>query len=409
MESEDLPYLPEPSLPEHPSGAESGLGSNPEPGPLEAPAASGSAPEPEAGSGPGQPAPPSGLARVFLGASGLRAGWSILLFLTLLFVASIGFGWLAQAIRPLRGTAAGGLRPEGMIVSELVPFLGLLVAAGLVARIEGRSVLDFNLRDPRPARRFAGGLLCGLLALSTLVGLLAMGGWLTFGPSSPPGAAILRLGALWAAGFLLVAGLEEGVFRCYLLSTLTRGINLWWSLGLVGLMCLWLLLHGGSAAWGVYVMALAGVVPCLLLHLRRREGAGFWQAAWVTSTLFGFVHISNRGENWIGILGAALIGLVLCASVRLTGSAWLAIGIHAGWDWSETFFYGTADSGLAAQGHLLSTAPSGSPLWSGGTDGPEGSLLVLPVCLLLLAALWLVYGRSGAARAAAPQAHPLPE
>jgi hypothetical protein len=36
---------------------------------------------------------------------------------------------------------------------------------------------------------------------------------------------------------------------------------------------------------------------------------------------------------------------------------------------------------------------TGNALWSGGADGPEGSVLVLGVVLLLLAMLLLIYGR----------------
>jgi hypothetical protein len=81
--------------------------------------------------------------------------------------------------------------------------------------------------------------------------------------------------------------------------------------------------------------------------------------------------------------------------VWVTGSAWWAIGCHAAWDWAETFFYGTADSGLVAPGHYLSAIvpANAKPLWSGGADGPEGSVLVLGVILLLLAALLVIYGR----------------
>ncbi|MDE3149195.1 MAG: CPBP family intramembrane metalloprotease, partial [Acidobacteriota bacterium] len=123
------------------------------------------------------------------------------------------------------------------------------------------------------------------------------------------------------------------------------------------------------------------------------QGSGFWQAAWVTSTFFGFLHTSNAGENWTGIAAAGAIGFVFCVSVWVTGSAWWAIGCHAAWDWAETFFYGTANSGLVPKGHFLSTAPAGSAFWSGGTDGPEGSVLVFAVILLLLAALIAIYGR----------------
>jgi membrane protease YdiL (CAAX protease family) len=126
----------------------------------------------------------------------------------------------------------------------------------------------------------------------------------------------------------------------------------------------------------------------LLLHLKKASSSGFWQAAWLTSTLFGAAHTSNNGEAWVGIFAAGFIGFVFCVSVWLTGSAWWAIGCHAAWDWAETYFYGTADSGFVAPGHLFSTSPAGNPLWSGGTVGPEGSLLIIPVVLLIL--VWLV-------------------
>lgn len=182
--------------------------------------------------------------------------------------------------------------------------------------------------------------------------------------------------------------------RCYALFTLSRGLNFWWAVVLVGGICVRLLLHAkGNGVWGVYAVALLGVVPCLLLHLKRDPNAGFWQASWVTSTFFGAGHTGNSGEAWIGIFAAAAIGFVFCVSVKLTGSAWWAIGCHAAWDWGETYFYGTADSGFVAPGHFLTTSPAGNPLWSGGTVGPEGSILVVGVILLLLALLIVVYGR----------------
>ena len=153
----------------------------------------------------------------------------------------------------------------------------------------------------------------------------------------------------------------------------------------------------GNGVWGVYAVALLGLFPCLYLHQRSAARSAFWYAAWVTSTAFGFLHTTNGGENWVGIFSAAAIGFVFCVSIRVTGSAWWAIGCHAGWDWAETYFYGTADSGVTAQGHYLITSPAGNPFWSGGTDGPEGSVLILAVIAMLLAWLLLFYGRKGAA------------
>jgi uncharacterized protein len=334
-----------------------------------------------------------GLARIFVGSHGLRAGWSALLFYLLYTLSSRGIGLLLETLH-IRTDVVKDFSPQVLIPRELARVLGLLIAAALMALIERRRLLDYNLRAPRPLLHFAGGIASGFLVVSALLGLLALGGYVTFGPIALSGADILRFAALWGVAFLLVACYEEGFFRCYLQYTLTRGINFWWALTAVGLLCLDLILtHKGNGAWGVYVTALGGVAPCLLLHVRKTRGGGFWQAAWVTSTYFAFLHTANGGENWFGIFSVALIGFALCASVRLTGSAWWALGLHAGWDWTETFFYGSTDSGYVAHGHLLTTSPAGAVLWSGGTDGPEGSVLVLPVVLVLLLLLYLVYGR----------------
>ncbi|HEY1160677.1 MAG TPA: CPBP family intramembrane glutamic endopeptidase [Terracidiphilus sp.] len=341
---------------------------------------------------------------VFLGSQGLRAGWSVLAFFLLFAVFTLGVGFTFlhfHLIKKSDFTAATAF------FGELISFLAMVGAAAIVALVERRrsSFLAFNLTGPRRLPHFLSGLVAGFAALSALIGALAWGHWLTFGPIALSGAEVFKFAALWGAAFLLVGCVEEGIFRCYLQFTLTRGINFWWALGVIALICGDLLLRGkGNGIWGVYIIALLGLVPCLLLHLNKVEGSAFWQAAWVTSTLFGFVHTGNNGENWIGIFAAAAIGFVFCVSVRVTGSAWWAIGCHAAWDWSETYFYGAADSGNVATGHYLTTSPAGAALWSGGADGPEGSVLVIAVILLLLVALLVIYGRARPVPVPAPAA-----
>ncbi len=329
----------------------------------------------------------------FYGSQGLRAGWSVLSFFILLVLIGGAVGFAFFKLHLIE--QGNHFTASSAFFGELIAVLALVGAASLVALIERRrSLLAFNLTGLRRIPHFFSGLAAGFAALSALVGAMAWGGWLHFGPVALSGAEIFRFGALWAAAFLLVGCFEEGTFRCYLQFTLTRGINFWWALGIVGLLCAELLHRSkGNGVWGVYAVALLGLFPCLWLHVKKTPGAGFWQAAWVTSTLFGDIHTSNNGENWIGIFAAALIGFVFCVSIRVTGSAWWAIGCHASWDWAETYFYGTADSGMVAPGHYLTTSTAGNALWSGGADGPEGSLLVIGVILLLLAALLVIYGR----------------
>ena len=331
---------------------------------------------------------------ILMGKQGLRAGWSVALFVALLLLFMTVIGLVFTRLHLIDPKAH--FTANSAMFGELMPFLAMVGAAAIVALIERRrgNLLAYNLLDPRGAGHFVQGLVGGFLGLSALIGALAWGHWLTFGPVALSGAQIFKFAALWGLAFLLVGCVEEGIFRCFLQSTLTRGLNFWWALGIVGAVCLVLILTGkGNGIWGVYILATAGLIPCLILHLKRAESSGLWQAAWVTSTLFGYVHTGNSGENWIGIFSAAAIGFVFVVSVRVTGSAWWAIGCHAAWDWAETYFYGAADSGNVATGHYLTVNPAGSSFWSGGTDGPEGSVLVLGIIALFIVALVVLYGR----------------
>ena len=333
------------------------------------------------------------LRRIFSNGETLRSGWLIAIFLflfvVLLLILSAALDLIMHHLLHLhtgKGTALT------TILGESIPVLSTLAAAWVMARIERRRVVDYNLSGANRIGNFLFGIGSGFVALSLLVGGLYLGGWIQFGAPNLNGIAILSFGALWAIAFLLTGLFEEGSFRGYLQFTLARGITIWWAIGMIAVMVLATALnpHSGGA-WGVYAMALAGMAPGLVLHLRRMPDRGFWLAAWVTSTVFGYIHTFNDGETWFGIFCAAAIGFVFAASIRLTGSLWWAIGYHAAWDWGQTFFYGTPDSGFVANGHFLTTHPVGQILWSGGVDGPEGSLLVMPIILLTLLLLLVVY------------------
>jgi hypothetical protein len=333
--------------------------------------------------------------RIFMDGKRLRAIWSVAAFVLLTGLIGGCFGIAFVHLHLIDLSKMTEFTAKSTFFGELMTFLGMVGAASLLAFVEHRrSLLVYNLDGPRRTLHFFSGLLLGFLVLSALVYALQWGGWLHFGPVALSGAAIFRFGALWGAAFLLVGCFEEGVFRCFLLFTLARSISFRTALITIALACGSLLVRAkGNGAWGVYAIALLGLVPCLILHLRKSPSSGFWQATWLTSTLFGFIHTGNNGENWIGIFSAAAIGFTFCVSVRLTGSAWWAIGYHAAWDWAQTFFYGAADSGNIASGHYLTTTPAGNEFWSGGADGPEGSILVLGAILLSIALLIVLYYR----------------
>ncbi|HWA94274.1 MAG TPA: CPBP family intramembrane glutamic endopeptidase [Terracidiphilus sp.] len=364
--------------------------------PLEFPAAS---PPPEPAQGPGK-SPIAWVQWAFLGENGLRSGWAVVLFYLLYRLFSLTLGSVALAFHPQLANFA--FSAVTAIAGESIGLTAIVGAVLIVARLQQRSILDYYFREQHPGWRFWSGAVAGFLTLSALVGTLWAGHWLQFNGTKLSVPQMASYAALWAIAFLLTGFLEEGTFRCFLLNTLERGINFWWAFAVVSAVCMRLLAtEPSSSAWGVYLMALLGLVPCLVLHHLSSKSAGFWQAAWVTSTLFGFWHTGNHGENPIGIFAAAAIGLVFCVSVRLTGSAWWAIGCHTAWDWAETYFYGTPDSGLVAEGHLFSTQPLGSPVMSGGTVGPEGSLMALVIITVLLIAILIIYRRRQSIAAAA--------
>jgi hypothetical protein len=125
------------------------------------------------------------------------------------------------------------------------------------------------------------------------------------------------------------------------------------------------------------------------LQFTLARGVGFWPAALVLSCGFGLIHVQNDGEQWRGLLAAALIGFFFCLTLRRTGNLWFAVGFHAAWDWGETFLYSVPDSGMVGPGHLLSSSHHGVDWLSGGPVGPEGSVL----CFVVVAVIWIAFDR----------------
>ena len=115
-------------------------------------------------------------------------------------------------------------------------------------------------------------------------------------------------------------------------------------------------------------------------------GIGFWPAAIASSAAFGYGHHGNSGEDWVGLFNAGAFGLFACFLQRRTGNLWMPIGLHMAFDCGETYFYGVANSGHVLAGHLLNSSSFGPTWLSGGTVGPEGSVL----CTLLIVMVWLI-------------------
>jgi hypothetical protein len=69
-----------------------------------------------------------------------------------------------------------------------------------------------------------------------------------------------------------------------------------------------------------------------------------------------------------------MIGLIFALSLRRTGNLWFAVGLHASFDFGETFLYSVPNSGIVFAGHLSDATLHGAKWLSGGSVGPEGSV-----------------------------------
>ena len=291
------------------------------------------------------PAPTRGLRWVFIGKSGIiRAGWGILLFIIVIYLAARGISFLIiHLLHPAKMNPAV-LTPRTGLLFEGVQLLCIVIATGVLALVERKSLFAYGFQGTARAVRFVSGLVWGFICISVLVVVLWKSGFLAFDGQMLHGPTIMKEAAAWAAVFLLVGICEESLLRGYVQYTMTRGI-------------------------------------------------GFWWGALIFSFLFGFAHRSNAGESPVGLFAAGAVGLVFCLSIWYTGSLYWAVGFHAAWDWGQSYFYGTADSGLIARGHLLGEHPVGKLLWSGGLTGPEGSIFIIPLLIIVAICMWLWWGR----------------
>ncbi len=263
--------------------------------------------------------------------------WSRIDRMRLLLWAGIAFG-APFTLRYLLHIGAGGNASVLTVQSEL-PTKALMVffvslATWIMSRVEHRPLDDYGIPLTKAfGGRFWEGSVWGFAMLSAILLVLWVSGHFQIDSVALRGAAVYRWAFAWGETFLGVSLTEEFAFRGYWLFTMSRRIR-------------------------------------------------FWPAALFLSVIFGVAHLGNQGENVLGIAQVVATGLLFCLMIRRTGTLWFAIGFHAAWDWAETFFYGTPDSGLLGVGRFLNSSVRGPNWVTGGSAGPEGSIFALVILLL---------------------------
>jgi len=86
------------------------------------------------------------------------------------------------------------------------------------------------------------------------------------------------------------------------------------------------------------------------------------------------------------------IGLVFCFALKRTRNLWFCVGLHAAFDYGETFLFSVPDSGVVFPGHLSNAVLKNGPVWlTGGTVGPEGSVFSFLTMGLLVLVIHIMF------------------
>jgi len=280
-------------------------------------------------------------------AFGLAVAW-VALWAALL-VATV-YGLIFVGLLPadvMRSANPPDITPGGVELAHATLAAVTVAATVIMAWLTREKVAHFGFAQHRAGRQLLIGLATGLVLMSGTLALMAALGAFAFGQVTISADHIVAEVAKYALFFVLVAVAEELWFRSFTLVQLSRALS-------------------------------------------------FWPAAVLMSGLFLLSHTVNIGENPLGLLAAALVGLVLAYSFRRTGALWFALGFHAAWDYAESFLFGVPDSGGVLPGALMRSTFHG-PVWlTGGSVGPEGSVLVYAALIILVLVIRFVLPRSEA-------------
>ena len=237
----------------------------------------------------------------------------------------------------------------GFCVFLLVPFTAMATAVWLWIRfVERRALSTVGLTGTARLRKFLSGLAIGVAMMAAAtVSIWLLGGFRAEDvfPAVGSPTALFWIAMLLLC-FVVQSGVEEFIFRGWLLSVATRRWNL---------------------------------------------TAGF-----VVSTVgFTFLHLSPD-ISIQDLVMTATFSVFACAWAWRANSIWGVMGWHAGWNWIGGVGFDVPITGLEVHlpALLVRLVPEGSAVLNGGTSGPESSVLTIAMLAVATLALLLLPPRS---------------
>ncbi len=281
---------------------------------------------------------------IFAGAGRGRVPWVwVTPILGIVFVVASGLGIeLEMEARGLQDTQGRPIGRQGILAFLLLTFLALGATVLAWTRwIERRPLGAIGLTRERAGKRFAFGLLVGVLTSGGLVAAIWLAGGFTvvrFAPAFASADALAYIAVLLAC-FAVQSSVEEVLFRGWMLSALARRTH---------------------------------VITAVV----------------IVSAVFTLLHLS-RGQPPLVTLSTFLFSVFACSWVLRSRHLWSAMGWHSAWNWLIGVGFEIPITGLdlkvpALVAKLESIGPDAL---TGGPDGPEGSWLCVALFLAATALL----------------------
>jgi uncharacterized protein len=279
------------------------------------------------------------LLRMVLGDDGKpRYIWRALVFIVLFQVALTPLAFMIAAPIAKAWAIPDNLGAASIAFDEAVNLVIGLACTALFMAFERKSLGAYGLplRRAFGARTWEGFAVGLVMAGAAAVGMIALGGMRIHGLALS-GQALALSALAWLGANVLVGLAEELWFRAYVLQSLWKSI-------------------------------------------------GFWPAAIVIALYFAALHcFFKQGENIWDVITLISISLLLCYTVKRTGTLWFAVGFHIAFDFMQFFVIGTPNGNLIPQGRMLDASFDGPAWLTGGVLGTEASWLMYPMIVLVWA------------------------
>lgn len=151
--------------------------------------------------------------------------------------------------------------------------------------------------------------------------------------------------------------------------------------------------QGRSSTW----------LPCLIIQSSGEEVLcrGFlmnglaskhsWAfAAFGNAVVFGAIHLANPGVSPLAVINVTIAGIFFSV-ITIRYNLWVSCGVHAMWNFSEGFIFGSSISGNAAQMSAFAVSPTNRPAWlTGGEFGIEGSIVVTVIYIIGIVLIMMI-------------------